>query len=127
MVTSMMRGRTGDDHVKLNEFPELFEMEMEEYDELGESYSVTNNKMNQLLKNLVLTKLSNKRNELNILYLFQMINKKEVKSDIFEKIFSEIDRISEDINTNKYKFDDLILKNNEVGKRINPLMLELMK
>jgi hypothetical protein len=121
----MTQDEFSDDELGIKEIGEFLEMEMEEYDPLQDRYSEIKGKMEQLLRNLVLERLTNKRNELNILYLFQMLNDKRVNSEQFEKIFEDLDTFIEDIGSNSYRFDELIDKNNEFGSRVNPMMREL--
>ena len=123
----MAQDEVGQEQLGLGEFPELLEMEMEEYDPLSDKYTEVTHKMENLLKNLVLMKISNKRNEINILYLFQMMNKKDINTEVFDQIFSDLDNIFDDVSNNTYKFDQLIAKNNDLGKRINPMIRELLK
>jgi hypothetical protein len=72
-------------------------------------------------------KISNKRNEINILYLYQKLNDKKINSEEYEKVFSDLDELYDDISSNTYKYDELVAKNNELGKRINPMIRELLK
>ena len=123
----MAQDEVGQEQLGLGEFPELLEMEMEEYDPLSDKYTEVTHKMENLLKNLVLMKISNKRNEINILYLFQMMNKKDINTEVFDQIFSDLDNIFDDVSNNTYKFDQLIAKNNDLGKRVNPMIRELLK
>ena len=123
----MVQDEVGQEQLGLGEIPELLEMEMEEYDPLSDKYTEVSHKMENLLKNLVLMKISNKRNEINILYLFQMMNKKDINTKMFDQIFSDLDNIFDDVSNNTYKFDQLIAKNNDLGKRINPMIRELLK
>ena len=114
------------DRIVLKDVPELFEMEMEEYESGSDKYSEMHGKIDQLIKNLVLMKINNKRNEINILYLFQKMNQKKVSSDAYEEIFNDLDNIFDDISTNNYKYDELISKNNELGKKLNPMVQKLL-
>ena len=123
----MKRDESGQEELALKEVGELLEMEMEEYDPFQNKYSEMNHKMDQLLKNLFLTRISNKRNELNILYLFQKLNNKDIHSEHYEEIFRDLDTTFEDVNSNSYRFDELISKNNDLGKRINPIIREILK
>jgi len=115
------------DRIVLKEIPELLEMEMEEFDSGTDKYSEMHKKIDQLVKNLMLMKINNKRNELNILYLFQRMNNKKVSSSAYEEIFRDLDNIFDDVNNNNYKYDELIAKNNEMGKKLNPMVQKLLK
>ncbi|UCH88831.1 MAG: hypothetical protein JSV49_11415 [Thermoplasmata archaeon] len=113
--------------IKLEEFENLLEMEMEEFDPLTDKYLEVSTKMEKLMKNLVLAKISNKRNELNILYLFQKMNEKKVNSENFENIFRDLDNIFTEVNNNDFSYDELITKNNDMIRRINPMIKDLLK
>ena len=115
------------DDLELIEVPELLEMEMEEYDEFRDRYSEVTGKTEILLKNFLLMKISNKRNEINILYLYQKLNDKKINSEDYEKVFADLDELYDEINSKNYKYDELVAKNNELSKRINPMIRELLK
>ena len=115
------------DDLELIEVPELLEMEMEEYDEFRDRYSEVTGKTETLLKNFLLMKISNKRNEINILYLYQKLNAKKINSEDYEKVFTDLDNLYDEISSKNYKYDELVAKNNELGRRINPMIRELMK
>jgi hypothetical protein len=71
-------------------------------------------------------KINNKRNEINILYLFQKMNQKKVSSEAYEEIFSDLDDIFDDIHNGDYKYDELISKNNELGRKLSPMVQKLL-
>jgi hypothetical protein len=122
----MLHDKSEQDQIDIHEYSDLLEMEMEEYDSFQDKYTEVSGKIEGLLKNLVLTKISNKRNELNILYLFQKVNGAHIKSEKFEELFKNLDDISNDINNNKYSYDELITKSNDLGRKINPMIRELL-
>lgn len=127
MVVEMNPEKSEEQLIKLEEFENLLEMEMEEFDPLTDKYLEVSTKMEKLMKNLVLAKISNKRNELNILYLFQKMNEKKVNSENFENIFRDLDNIFTEVNNNDFSYDELITKNNDMIRRINPMIKDLLK